>query len=86
MNEFEKQFEALVEKYTELLIGESTEKRKDMVTKYALYSFIAKNMPPLVKHWNSLYPEAKDEMKTIIGDIKEWNEMHRMNQKKQEDE
>ncbi len=32
MQEFPKQFEALIEKYTELLIGESTEEKREMVT------------------------------------------------------
>ena len=59
MQEFPKQFEALIEKYTELLIGESTEEKREMVNQYALYTFIAKNMPALVKHWNSLSSRRK---------------------------
>ena len=87
MKEFPEQFDALLEKYTELLIGESDAEKKEMVTQYALYSFIAKNMPALVKHWNSLYPEGKDEMKQIVGKIKEMNETHRaeMSRKKNEE-
>jgi hypothetical protein len=44
-------------------------------------------MPALVKHWNSLYPDGKDEMKRIVGQIKEMNEAHRaeMNEKKKEE-
>jgi hypothetical protein len=34
-------------------------------------------MPALAKHWNELYPEAKEEMKTIINEIKLLNEQHR---------
>ncbi|MFI8576015.1 DUF2573 family protein [Rossellomorea aquimaris] len=87
MKEFPEQFDALIEKYTELLVGEIDSDKKEMVTRYALYSFIAKNMPALVKHWNSLYPEGKDEMKRIVGEIKEMNEAHRaeMNEKKKEE-
>jgi hypothetical protein len=87
MKEFPEQFDALIEKYTELLVGETGADKKEMVTQYALYSFIAKNMPALVKHWNSLYPEGKDEMKRIIGEIKVMNESHRaeMNRKKNEE-
>ncbi|PFA70370.1 hypothetical protein CN378_00845 [Bacillus sp. AFS015802] len=77
MKEFPEQFDALLEKYTELLVGETDADKKEMVSQYALYSFIAKNMPALVKHWNSLYPEGKDEMKRIVGEIKEMNEAHR---------
>ncbi|CAN7218268.1 DUF2573 family protein [Rossellomorea sp. LjRoot5] len=87
MKEFPEQFNALLEKYTELLVGETDAAKKEMVTQYALYSFIAKNMPALVKHWNSLYPEGKDEMKRIVGEIKEMNEAHRAEMsRKQNDE
>lgn len=87
MKEFPEQFNALLEKYTELLVGETDAGKKEMVTQYALYSFIAKNMPALVKHWNSLYPEGKDEMKRIVGEIKEMNEAHRaeMSRKKKDE-
>jgi Protein of unknown function (DUF2573) len=87
MKEFPEQFDALLEKYTELLVGETDADKKEMVTQYALYSFIAKNMPALVKHWNSQYPEGKDEMKRIVGEIKEMNEKHReeMSRKKNEE-
>lgn len=86
MKEFPEQFDALLEKYTELLVGETDAAKKEMVTHYALYSFIAKNMPALVKHWNSLYPEGKDEMKRIVGEIKEMNVTHRaeMSRKKKD--
>ncbi|NMH69082.1 DUF2573 family protein [Bacillus sp. RO3] len=84
--EFPEQFDSLVEKYSELLVGETDSRTKEMVTQYALYSFIAKNMPALVKHWNSLYPEGKDEMKRIVGEIKTMNEAHRREMKRKEDE
>lgn len=86
MSEFPKQFDALLEKYTELLIGDTSSEKKEMVTHYALYSFVAKQMPALVKHWNSLYPDGKEEIKKIIGEIKELNEAHReeMNRKKKD--
>ncbi|MDQ1144470.1 hypothetical protein QE429_001297 [Bacillus sp. SORGH_AS 510] len=74
---FAQQFEALVEKYSELLVGESNEETKEKVRAWALYTHIAKSMPALAKHWNELYPEAKEEMKLIIGEIKQMNEQHR---------
>lgn len=87
MSKFNDQFDALLEKYTELLVGDSDPDKKEMVTQYALYSFIAKNMPALVKHWNGLYPEGKEEMKRIVGEIKQMNETHRaeMSEKKNEE-
>jgi len=38
---FNEQFDGLLEKYTELLLGESNEERKEQVQKWALYSIIA---------------------------------------------
>jgi hypothetical protein len=74
---FAQQFEALLEKYSELLVGESNEETREKVKAWALYSHIAKSMPALIKHWNGLYPEAKEEMKAIVNEIKLLNEQHR---------
>jgi hypothetical protein len=75
--EFTAQFEALLEKYSELLVGESKEETKEKVKTWALYSHIAKSMPALAKHWNELYPAAKEEIKQISLEIKQLNEQHR---------
>ncbi|WP_410979519.1 YusU family protein [Bacillus cereus] len=81
---FNEQFDGLLEKYTELLLGESNEERKEQrkeqVQKWALYSYIAKTMPALVKHWNETYPDAKEEMVQLITDIKRLNEEKRNEQ------
>ncbi|MEH7299470.1 DUF2573 family protein [Neobacillus drentensis] len=74
---FVQQFEALLEKYSELLVGESTEEVKEKVKAWALYTHIAKSMPALAKHWNELYPDGKEEIKQIVGEIKQMNEKHR---------
>ncbi|MEH7333189.1 DUF2573 family protein [Neobacillus drentensis] len=79
---FVQQFEALLEKYSELLVGETAEETKEKVKAWALYTHIAKSMPTLAKHWNELYPEAKEEMKQIINEIKQMNEEHRNSSKK----
>jgi hypothetical protein len=47
---FVQQFEALLEKYSELLVGVSDEETKEKVKAWALYSHIAKSMPALIKH------------------------------------
>jgi hypothetical protein len=76
---FVQQFEALMSKYSELLVGEAGEEVKEKVTMWALYSHIAKSMPALAKHWNEMYPDAKAEMKKVMEEIKELNEAHRAN-------
>ncbi|MFP5105711.1 YusU family protein [Neobacillus sp. C211] len=79
---FVKQFEALLEKYSELLVGEATDETREKVKVWALYSHIAKSMPALAKHWNGLYPDAKEEMMQIINEIKVMNEQHRSSSQK----
>ena len=79
---FRGQFEALMDKYTELLLGQTNEKLKEKVKAWALYSHVAKSMPALAKHWNELYPEAKEQMKQLIAEIKQLNDEARANAKK----
>jgi Protein of unknown function (DUF2573) len=71
------QLDDLIEKYSELLIGSSELEHVEMVKAYVLYSSIAKSMPPLAKHWNESYPDAKEAMKELIGEMKKLNETHR---------
>jgi hypothetical protein len=76
---FVQQFEALMSKYSELLVGDSSEEIREKVTMWAMYSHIAKSMPALAKHWNEMYPDAKAEMRKVMEEIKELNEAHRAN-------
>jgi hypothetical protein len=50
---FTDQIDGLLEKYTELLVGEGSAENKEKVKAWILYSHIAKSMPPLAKHWNA---------------------------------
>ncbi|WP_144525521.1 YusU family protein [Bacillus pumilus] len=79
-NELDEKLEGLLEKYTELLLGDSTDALKQDVKQWIIYSHIAKSMPPLAKHFNETYPEAKEEIKETIQRIKQMNEAHRTNQ------
>ncbi|GLF88785.1 hypothetical protein Saga11_00440 [Bacillus safensis] len=78
-NELDEKLEGLLDKYTELLLGESTDALKQDVKQWVIYSHIAKSMPPLAKHFNETYPEAKEEIKNTIQRIKQLNEAHRAN-------
>jgi predicted RecB family nuclease len=75
--EFLQQFDALVEKYSELLVGNSEDPVKEKVKLYSLYTHIAKSMPALAKHWNGMYPEAKNQIIEIMNEVKVMNEQHR---------
>jgi hypothetical protein len=80
---FQAQVDALMEKYTELLLGSTSGNVTEKVKLWALYTHISKSMPALAKHWNEMYPEAKAEMVKVVGEIKALNEAHRMNTKKE---
>ncbi|MBU8906630.1 YusU family protein [Desertibacillus haloalkaliphilus] len=71
------QLDGLLEKYTELLLGEATPELKEKVKAWVLYSHISKSMPPLAKHWNEEYPDAKEAMKALVTDIQELNKANR---------
>jgi hypothetical protein len=77
--EFKDQFGALVAKYTELMTGETGKELEEKVQFWVLYTYIAKTMPALVKHWNEKYPDGKEEMVALISEIKRLNENHRSN-------
>ena len=75
--ELKAQMDGLLEKYSELLFGETSQELKEQVQAWVLYSHIAKSMPPLVQHWNNTYPDAKEEVKKLIAEIKTRNEEYR---------
>ena len=76
----QEQVDGLMEKYTELLLGDSNDELKEKVKLWAMYTHLSKTMPPLAKHWNQTYPEAKDAMKELVSEIKTLNEEHRKSQ------
>jgi hypothetical protein len=71
------QMDGLLEKYTELLVGEGSVENIEKVKTWILYSHIAKSMPPLAKHWNTEYPDAREQIKNVITKVKEMNEQQR---------
>lgn len=75
----EEQLNGLMEKYTELLLGETNDELMEKVKVWALYSHISKSMAPLAKHWNEQYPDAKEKMKELVKEIQQLNQEHRKN-------
>lgn len=72
------QIDGLLEKYTELLLGKTNEELKEKVKAWIIYTHISKSMPPLIQHYNAQYPDAKENIKQIISEIKALNEANRM--------
>ncbi|WP_066055324.1 YusU family protein [Robertmurraya korlensis] len=80
-NHLDEKINGLLTKYTELLLGESETDQVEKVKAWILYSHMSKSMPALVKHWNDTYPDAKEDIKQTINEIKELNEAHRQAKK-----
>jgi Protein of unknown function (DUF2573) len=78
---FKEQFDGLIEKYCELLLGDQDQELQQKVVYWALYSHIAKQMPLLAKHWNDTYPDSKGKLMGIIAEIKQLNETKRQSTK-----
>ncbi|MEW9669260.1 DUF2573 family protein [Ammoniphilus sp. 3BR4] len=70
------EMDGLLYKFTELLTGEATEERVEMVKVWSIYSHMLKVMPPLVKHWTSeeQHQEAKQKIREIFEEIQRLNE------------
>jgi hypothetical protein len=77
MEKLQAQIDGLIEKYTELLLGEASPELKEKVQLWVTYTYISKSMPALVKHWNETYPDAKESIKDVILEIQKLNEQHR---------
>ncbi|RKN85195.1 YusU family protein [Paenibacillus ginsengarvi] len=77
---FDRDFEALVQKFAELLTGQTTPETVEQVKKWAIYNHIHKTMPALASHWNQTHPEAKQEVRKLFEEIKALNEAHRAQQ------
>lgn len=74
---FDQEFEALVEKFAELLTGKSDTETVEKVKKWAIYNHIHKSMPALTNHWNQNHPEAKREVRLLFEEIRSLNEAAR---------
>ncbi|WP_096199799.1 YusU family protein [Bacillus sp. FJAT-45350] len=76
-DKLQEQLDGLLEKYTELLLGEASPDVTEKVKAWALYTHISKSMPALAKHWNEEYPDAKEKMKELVTEIQQLNKKHR---------
>lgn len=68
--------EELLHKFTELLTGEATPERVEMVKVWCLYAHMSKVMPPLIQHWASepAHQAARNQIREITEQIKQWNQ------------
>ncbi|WP_025026564.1 DUF2573 family protein [Caldalkalibacillus mannanilyticus] len=77
MHPFEKEFQHLFEKYTELLTGQSSSETIEKVKIWALYSHMNKTMPALLQHWHQDNPESRTKMKQLFEEVQHLNKSHK---------
>lgn len=71
---FSVEFDALVEKFSELLTGESTPDMVDKMKVWAIYSHIHKTMPALASHWSQSHPESRAEIRKLFEEVRDLNQ------------
>ncbi len=71
---FDEQFQGLVEKYGELLVGDGSPEMIQKIKIWAVYQQIARTMPPLTKHWGDMHPEGRKVIRELFEEIKQLNE------------
>ena len=72
-SELEKQFESLVSKFAELVVGDDSPETVAKIKLWSIYNHISKSMPALTSHWNQTHPEAKAEMRKLFEEVRDLN-------------
>lgn len=81
------EFEALVEKFAELLTGNSSPEMVEKIKIWSIYNHIHKSMPALTSHWNQSHPEGKAAIRSLFEEVRALNmELRERNKNIQQDE
>lgn len=67
------EFEALVEKFAELLTGNSSPETVEKIKLWSIYSHIHRSMPALTSHWNQSHPEGKAAIRELFEEVRTLN-------------
>ncbi|MFD0695085.1 DUF2573 family protein [Paenibacillus sp. GCM10027628] len=78
--EFEKEFEALLEKTAELITGDTSPEMIEKIKIWAIYNHIHKSLPALASHWNQTHPIGKAEVRRIFEEVRDLNQALKSNQ------
>ncbi|TBL81822.1 DUF2573 family protein [Paenibacillus thalictri] len=71
--QLEQPFEALVEKFAELLTGDASPEMVEKIKIWAIYNHIHKTMPALASHWNQNHPQGKAEIRQLFEEVRDLN-------------
>lgn len=72
--QFDEQFQALVQKFAELLTGDASPETVQKITYWSIYNHIHKTMPALASHWNQHHPEGKADVRQLFVEIRQLNQ------------
>ncbi|WP_159887384.1 DUF2573 family protein [Paenibacillus puerhi] len=82
---FTTEFDALVEKFAELLTGDASEEMTEKIKVWSIYNHIHKTMPALASHWNQNHPEARAQIRALYEEVRDLNQKLREANKKTEE-
>ncbi|TDF97523.1 DUF2573 family protein [Paenibacillus piri] len=71
--EFAKEFDALVEKFAELLTGDSSPETVEKIKVWSIYNHIHRTMPALASHWNQSHPESRAVIRGLYEEVRDLN-------------
>ncbi|MCR8629757.1 YusU family protein [Paenibacillus radicis (ex Xue et al. 2023)] len=84
-SEFHTEFDALVEKFSELLTGSTSPELVEKIKIWSVYNHIHKTMPALASHWNQSHPESRAVIRSLYEEVRKLNlELKEKNQKLEE--
>lgn len=70
---FTTEFDALLEKFSELLTGDTSPEMVEKIKIWAIYNHIHKTMPALASHWNQTHPEGKADIRKLFEEVRDLN-------------
>jgi hypothetical protein len=69
-NQFDIEFEALLETFSEMLTGSNTPEMVEKIKIWSIYNHIHKTMPALASHWNQDHPEGRAVIRGLFQEIR----------------
>ncbi|MGG2198735.1 DUF2573 family protein [Paenibacillus validus] len=71
---FTTEFDALLEKFAELLTGDASPEMVEKIKVWSIYNHIHKTMPALASHWNQNHPESKADIRALYEEVRNLNQ------------
>ena len=69
-NQFDTEFEALLETFSTMLIGTDTPEMVEKIKIWSIYNHIHKTMPALASHWNQEHPESRAVIRGLFQEVR----------------